>query len=112
MELELEIQKTNVEIRISIVEIPWVPIFRQNRHFLLFRPKFAQKLILESEFQKLSPNSESAAPRFHVFKFSVKTDNFEFFGLNLGKWLSCMRYFSFNNTEMSDRCKEMGGGLN
>ena len=28
--LELEIQKTNVGIRISILEIPRVPIFRKN----------------------------------------------------------------------------------
>ena len=28
--LELEIHKTNVGIRISILEIPFVPIFRQN----------------------------------------------------------------------------------
>ena len=28
--LELEIQKANVGIRISILEIPFVPIFRQN----------------------------------------------------------------------------------
>ena len=52
MELELEIQKTNVGIKITILEILYVPIFRQNKHFLLFRPKFPQKLILGSEFQK------------------------------------------------------------
>ena len=32
MDLGLEIQKTNVGIRISILEIPCVPIFRQNGH--------------------------------------------------------------------------------
>ena len=50
--LELKIQKTNVGIRISILEIPCVPIFRQNGQFWLFEPKFAQKWILGSEFQK------------------------------------------------------------
>ena len=50
--LELKIQKTNVGIRISILEIPCVPIFRQNGQLWLFEPKFAQKWILGSEFQK------------------------------------------------------------
>ena len=43
MDLGLEIQKTNVAIRISILEIICMPIFRQ---------KFAQKWILGLEFQK------------------------------------------------------------
>ena len=50
MDLVLELQKTNVGIQISILEIPCVPIFRKNEHFLLFRPKLAQILILGSEF--------------------------------------------------------------
>ena len=39
----LEIQKHNVGIRISILEIQCVPIFRQKEQLLVFRPKFAQK---------------------------------------------------------------------
>ena len=50
--LRFEIQKTNVGIRISMLEIPCVPIFRQNGHLWLFGPKFAQKWILGSKFQK------------------------------------------------------------
>ena len=45
MDLGLEIQKTNVWIRISILEISCVPFFRQNGQLQLFRPKFAQKWI-------------------------------------------------------------------
>ena len=41
--LGFEIQETNVGIRISILEIPCVPIFRQNRQLWTFWPKFAQK---------------------------------------------------------------------
>ena len=52
MDFWLEIQKTNVGIRISILEMPCVPIFRQNKQVWLFRPKFAQKYILELDFQK------------------------------------------------------------
>ena len=44
--LGFEIQKTNIGIRISILEIPCVPIFR------IFGPKFAHKWILASKFQK------------------------------------------------------------
>ena len=50
--LGFEIQKTNVGIRISIFEIPCVPIFRQNEQLWFFGPKFAQKWILGSKFQK------------------------------------------------------------
>ena len=50
--LGFQIQGTNVGIRISILEIPCVPIFRQNRQLWIFGTKFAQKWILEWEFQK------------------------------------------------------------
>ena len=50
--LELEIQKANFGIRISILEVPWVPTFRQNGQIWLFSPKFAQKWILGLEIQK------------------------------------------------------------
>ena len=52
MNLGLEIQKTNVRIKISTLEMRCVLIFRQNVHFLLFLPKFVQKSILVLEFQK------------------------------------------------------------
>ena len=47
-----EIQKTNVGIRISIFEIPYVPILRQNEQLWIFEPRLAQKWILGSKFQK------------------------------------------------------------
>ena len=50
--LGFEIQKTNVGIRISILEIPCVPSFRQNGQLWIFGPKFSQKWIFRSEFQK------------------------------------------------------------
>ena len=52
MYLGFKIQKANLEIRIRILRIPYVPIFRQNGQLWLFGPKFAQKWILGSEFQK------------------------------------------------------------
>ena len=45
MDLGLEIEKINVGIKISILTILCVSIFRQNRQFCIFWPKFAQKWI-------------------------------------------------------------------
>ena len=50
--LGFEIKNTNVGIRISILNISCVPIFRQNRQLCVFGPKFAQKWILGPEFHK------------------------------------------------------------
>ena len=49
MDLGLEIVKSNVGIRIKILEILSVPIFNQYEELWLSRPKFAQKWILGSE---------------------------------------------------------------
>ena len=68
-------------MKISIFEKLCEPIFSQNDQRLLFWPKFAQKWVLVSEFQK----SKSGFVIIQDTKFSVKIDNFEFFGLNLGK---------------------------
>ena len=56
--------------------MPCNPFFRKNKQLWLFRPKFSQKWILVSEFQKLSPDLESALRRYHECQFSVKTDIF------------------------------------
>ena len=45
MDLGLAIQKTIVGIRISILDIPCVPIFSQDEQLWIFRPKFVQKRI-------------------------------------------------------------------
>ena len=50
--LGFEIRETNVGMRISILEIPCVRIFRQNGQLWFFGPRFAQKWILGSKFQK------------------------------------------------------------
>ena len=77
----------------SILEIPCALIFRQNG------PNLPQNWFCDPNSKKLSPDSESATSRYHVSQFSVKTDNFEFFGLNLGKLPNYMRYFGSNNVE-------------
>ena len=135
MDLGLEIEKTNVGIRIIILKIPYVPIFRNNFDFFVqicpkmprnsenqcpnknrhprdtictnFQAKkttltFSAQNLLKKEswgrnFKNLSLDSESALPIYHVCQFSVKMNNFRFFGLNLGKLSSCVRYFGSNN---------------
>ena len=42
MDLGLEIQKTFVGIKINILDIPCVPIFRLNRQLLIFWSKFGE----------------------------------------------------------------------
>ena len=50
-------------------------------------------------FKNLRLDSISAPPRYHVGQFSVKMDNFEFFGLNLVKLPNFVRYFGSNIIE-------------
>ena len=96
---ELEILKANVGMRISILELPYLPIFRQHRQLLLFWSKLAQKRILESEFQKSKSGSGINTPRYHLYHFLVKAENFEIFCLSLGKLTNDMQYFGSNNVE-------------
>ena len=96
---ELEILKANVGMRISILELPYLPIFRQHRQLLLFWPKLAQKRILESEFVKSKSGSGINTPRYHLYHFLVKAENFEIFCLSLGKLTNDMQYFGSNNVE-------------
>ena len=99
MDFELEIQKTNVGIRINIFEILCVPIVRHNRHFWLFRSKLAQKRILGLEFQNYKPGfgiSTSNIPWVLIFR---QNGQFWIFGLNLGKLPNYVRYFGYYNVE-------------
>ena len=77
--LGFEIQKNNFGIRISILDIPCVPIFRQNRQLSIFGP------ILRSKCQKSKSGfgiSILEILRVPIFR---KTENFEFLGPNLPK---------------------------
>ena len=76
-----------------------MPILRQNGQPCPFWPKIAQKLILGSEYQNLSPDSESAPSRYHLCQFSGKTEKFDFFGLNLGKLPNYVKCFGSYNVE-------------
>ena len=70
--LELKIRKTNVVIRINILEIPCVPIFRQNWHFYFLSPNLPKNEFWGRNFKNLSLDSESTPPKYHVCQFLVK----------------------------------------
>ena len=54
-------------------------------NFDFFGPKLPKNGFWGQNFKNLSPDSESALLRYHVYQFSVKTDIFSFFGPNLPK---------------------------
>ena len=64
--------------------------------FDIFSPNSPKNGFWGRYFKNLSVDQESTC---HVYQFSVKTDNFEFFGLNLGKLPRYMQYFGSNNDE-------------
>ena len=71
-------------------------IFQEKQKNLAFSSKICQKKILGSEFQKSKSGFGISPPRYQVCQFSAKTDNFEFFGLNLGKFPNYVQYFGSN----------------
>ena len=95
-DLGSKIQKINVGISIHILKIPWVPILRPNWQLWLFRSKFAPKLLLMSEFQKSKFGFRISNSKILCVSI-VKTDNFEFIGLNLGELSNYMGYFGSVN---------------
>ena len=99
MDLWLETQETNAGIRISILEIPCVPIFRENEQLRFFRPKFVQKWILGLKFQKSKCEfwiSTSKIPCVPIFR---QNGQLWIFHLDLGKLLNYMWYFGSNDVD-------------
>ena len=56
--------------------------------FNFFGLNLPKNILLGENIKNLSLDLESAPPRYHIGQFSNKTDNFEFFHLNLGKMLN------------------------
>lgn len=79
--LGLEFRKYKSSIGISYSKIPVVPIYVQ---LWLFRPKFSQKWILGSEYWKFQIRNHHLQVTMYA-GFLDKTENFEFFVLNLEK---------------------------
>ena len=74
MDLGLKIQKTNVGIRISILD-----------NFDFFGPNLPENGFWGRNFKNLNPDSESAPPNTTCANFQSKWTTLKFFGLNLWK---------------------------
>ena len=96
----MEIHKTNVGIRMSILEIPCVPIFRQNGQLWIFGPKFAQKWILGSKFQK--PKSGFGISSSNIPSVPIFSQNGQFldFWPKFGEIAQLREYFGSNIVEV------------
>ena len=68
-------------------------------NFDFSRPKLAKNRFWGRHFKNISPDLESAPPRYRVCRFSVKAENFKFFDLNLGKLTNYVRYFGCYTVE-------------
>ena len=99
LDLGSKIQKTNAGIRISILDISCVPIFRQNEQLWLFRPKFSQKWILGSEFQKSKCRLKMSISKKQRVTIFSQYGQFGIFGLNLGKLTNYVQYIGSNNID-------------
>ena len=78
MNLSFEIQKTNFGIRIYILEIPCVPIFRQS-------PKTKTKTNFWFEIQKTNVEITISILEIPCEPIFRQNGNFDFFGQNLPK---------------------------
>ena len=78
-------QKWIVGIRISIVKMTCMPIFRKNEQLDFFDQNLPKNGFWGQIFKILSPDSESASLRYCVHQLLDKTNKFEFLGPNLLK---------------------------
>ena len=102
MDSGFKIQKTNFGVRIRILKITSVPIFRQNGQIWLFGPNLPKKKKLKLEIHRTNVDIQiypKRKLRFEIQKTNVairisilempcvpssdKTDNFDFLGPNL-----------------------------
>ena len=108
MDFCLKIHKTNVGISISILEIPCVPISRQNGQLCPFGPKFAQKWSLGSEFRNSKSVfgiSTSKIPREPIF---CQNGQLWIFRPKFGEIVQLRVVFWFEYCWGC--CRELGGG--
>ena len=76
-------------------------------NFGFLDPNFPKNEFWGRNFKYLSLDSESTPPKYYKSQFSVKIDNFYFFGLNLGKLPNYMQYFGSNIVKgVAESCVE------
>ena len=102
MDLELEIQKINVEIRIIILEILCVPIFRQNENLWLFLTQICPKVDLGLKI--LDTNLGIRINMLEILCVPIFRDNFDFFGPNLPKNGFLGRNFKNLSPDLESAC--------
>ena len=74
-------------IRISILKIICMPIFKQSERLRLFSPNLPKNEIWVGNWENWCRN-KNQHPQDTVCQFSPKMDNFDFFGLNFSqKWI-------------------------
>ena len=105
-----EIQKTNVKIRISILEIPCVPIFRQNGQLWVFGPICAPKWILGSEFQKSKSGFGIYTSKISCVPIFSQNRQILIFHSKFGEIAQLRAIFWFKYCWGC--CRELGGGWN
>ena len=92
--LGLEFRKILLWIRNWLFQDTMCANFQAKRTILTFLAEISR-----SEFQNLSSDSELVHSRYHIFQFLDKTNNFQIFGLNLGKLPNYVQYFRSNSIE-------------
>ena len=85
VDLGLEIQKTNIGIKLASLRYHDCQFSGKTNNFDFFDPNLPKNGLWGQNIKNLCAGSRSAPPRDHVCQFSVKMYNFEFFALNLGK---------------------------
>ena len=71
----------------------------KRKTLILYGTNFPKNEFQGRNFKNVSPDSESAPPRYNIYQFLVRTKNLEFFGLNLGKFPNYGQCFDSNNVE-------------
>ena len=99
MDLVLQIQKTNIGIRISILQIPCVPIFRQNGRLEFFGPNLPKYWILGSEFPKFKSRFGISTTKIPPVPIFCQDGQLSIFRPKFGKLPNYVRYYASNNVE-------------
>ena len=115
--LGLEIQKTNVGIRISIFEIPYVPLLKENKKLWLFGLKFAQKWFLGPEFQKYKSGFGINTWKITGVPYFIQNVRFWIFWPKFGEIAQLRAIFWFKHCwgccrQLVGVWNELGGGWN
>ena len=107
----MKFRKSKSGFGISIFEVLCAPISDKTNKFEFLGQNLPKNGFGGRNFKNLILDSESTSPQYHVYQFSVKTDNIWFFDLNLGKLPNYVQYFGSNVVEgVAESWVEVDGG--